>query len=147
MKLFLTLVLVSLSVLATAKPEWVSKYKHHHHRHHSHHYHHHDHQTCRARTTHLNSKPTTNPGTPNTQSDTPSTYPTTHPGTPTNIGTPTSSVTQTSSTTLVSVVPSTPSNGWEQIPKGNASFTAYSNCQAACKSCAHFAWLRPRCPC
>ena len=141
MKLFLALVLASLSVLATAKPKWVSQYEHRHHQHRGH-------QTCRARTTHLYSKPTTHPGTPNTQSSTPSTYPTTHPGTPTNIGTPTSPVTQPSSTTPISVVPSTPthSNGWVQIPKGNASFTAYSNCQAACKSCAHHSWFRPRRP-
>lgn len=138
MKLFLALVLVPLSVLATAKPKWVNKYKHHHHRHYSHKFHHHGHQTCRERTTDLYSKPTTYPGTPNTQPGTSNTYPTTLPGTPTNIGTPTSSVVQTSSTTHVNVVPSTQSNGWEQIPKGNASFTAYNNCQAACKSCSHF---------
>src|SRR5579863_6586995 len=125
--LALFLVLVSFSVLTAAKPEWVSKYKHHHH-HHSQHYHHNGHHTCRQRTTHSHSLPTIHPGTPNTYS-----------GAPSSTGTPTSSVTP-------KVAPTTYSSGWVQNSKGNASFTAYSGCQSACKSCAHFHGHSPQCP-
>jgi len=101
MKLYLALVLVSLSVLTAAKRPFIRRHKENH------------------RSHHQKDQPAIS---------TPCSYshsgPVTYPGASTNVGTPTSSVTP-------SVAPTTYSTGWVQNPKGNASFTAYSGCQSA----------------
>jgi hypothetical protein len=116
MKLYLAVVLVSLSVLTAAKRPFVRRHKEN------------------PQSHHQEGRPAIS---------TPCSYshsgPVTYPGASTNVGTPTSSVTP-------SVAPTTYSTGWVQNPKGNASFTAYSGCQYACRSYAHFSWLFPPVP-
>jgi hypothetical protein len=121
MKLTLTLVIVSLSVLTAAKLEIVREDKDHHH------------HECGNQTTHSGN--TTYPGTPiQSPPSTPSQSPL---GTPSNDSTPTTPLTPSGTPSLqVRVDTTTQSSGYVQNPKGSASFTAYSGCQYACKSWA-----------
>jgi hypothetical protein len=113
MKLTLALALVSLSVLAAAKQDFVRRRKDHY-----------DPSDPEC-TSHPGS--TTNPGTPvPASSSTPSSTLTAN-GTLTPASTPSPQVEATTAQ----------SSGWVQNAKGKASFTAYSDCQSACKSCAH----------
>jgi hypothetical protein len=114
MKLTLTLVLVSLSVLAASKQDFVRKRRDP------------DHHECGNSTAPPGN--ITNPGTPiQSPTSTPSNTSTTDTLTPASTPIPQVRVATTTATT----------GGWVQNPKGNASFTAYSGCQSACKSCAH----------
>jgi hypothetical protein len=116
MKLYLAVVLVSLSALTSAKRPFIRRYKENPHSHHQ------------------KGQPAISTPCSSSQSG-----PVTHPGASTNVGTPTSSVTP-------SVAPTSYSTGWVQNPKGNASFTEYSGCQSACKSLRPFSWLFPSIP-
>src|SRR6266705_3210330 len=107
MKISLALVLVSLSVLTVAKSGFVHERKQYHHPHHQ----------CATRNhTTLPGSTTSNSGTPK-----PVTTPTSNPNTvPNQVAHPNSA----SSTSSATRPAATSSGGWEQNPKGNASFTA-----------------------
>jgi len=125
MKISLALVLVSLSALTVAKPGLVRERKPHG-------------QKCATRkshTTYPGTYPPANPATTPNPGATPNSDTNSYQATTTLPVTHANPVSYTSSATPAATTPS--SGGWVQNPSGNASFTAYDGCQAACESSIH----------